>query len=372
MSQQRIQDYGSPVVAQSLKSLIDAITIPGILSGNEFVRDASNRLRINPGSCVTQQGVIIVEDETKIITIDNTSIPVDYTIYYLHEDVQISGGVAAELTKEAGLLTPEVVQGCILGYVRYPGGSIPLEQSHFIQPPLLKLGTVTPTKENAPWFVPIRNLGYLTPDSRKSGATINITDTWADDISLNGALFLNSKIVGNITPSTIGLIAGMEITGNSNIPAGTFIESINTTSQITLTNPATLTVASASFIAVPKTRMYLKLRNNGITTGVVTLTFPFKVSENPFALLQILLSTDINALVTPIFMDSNGEEITLVTVPSGGFTGQSAFLLKSVDIPRTTTQTANTIVYLHLMVALAVGKEVRIQALGLNTYNLPV
>lgn len=306
MSQQRIQDYGSPIVAQSLKSLTGAITTAGILDGNEFIRDASNRVRINPGTCVTHQGVIIVENETKILTISNTSNAADYTIYYLHTDVDISGGVAAELVIQSGLLTAEVVLGCILGYVRYPGGGIPLEQSHFIQPPPLKIGTLTPTRENANWVVPIKGQGYMV--TQTSGATINITDTWDSIIP-----------VGSTTPRPI---------------------------------------------------VYVRLRNNGISTGIVTMTFPFKVSEYPFALLQMILSTDINALVTPIFIDSVGDtgDGPLHT----GFTGQSEFLLKSVSIPRTTVQTANTIVYLQLQISLAVGKEARIQCLGLNAYNLPV
>lgn len=304
MSQQRIQDYGSPVVAASLKSLIDSITIPGILNGNKFIRDANNRMRINPGSCVTQQGVIIIEDEVKLLTINNTSNAVDYTVYYKHEDVDISGGEAAELTLATGLLTSDVISGCILGYVRYPGGGIPLEQSHFIQPPSLKIGSVTPTKENANWLVPIKSHGYMI--TYTSGATINFTDTWA-------------------TYTPIGS-------------------------------------------TVPRNIMYVKLRNNGIINGIVTLTFPFKVSELPFSLVQMILSTDINALVTPYFIDSIGDITTL----GGGFTGQSEFLLKTETIPQISFQAPNTIVYLQLMVSLAVGKEARIQALGLNTYNLPV
>ena len=303
MSQQRIQDYGSPVVAQSLKSLVDSITTPGILSGNEFVRDAASRMRINPGSCVTDQGVIIIEDEIKLLTINNTSNAVDYTVYYSHVDVDISGGEPAELTLETGLLTPDVVSGCILGYVRYPGGGIELQQSHLIQPPPLKLGVVTPTKENASWLVPIKSSSYMI--TYTSGATINITDTWTTYTPIGG---------------------------------------------------------SARDI------MYIKLKNNQIVTGTVTLTFPFKVSELPFSLLQMILSTDINALVTPYFIDSFGNITTLGT----GFTGQSEFLLKTESISQTTLQTPNTIVYLQLMVSLAVGKEARIQALGLNTYNLPV
>jgi hypothetical protein len=370
MSQKRIQDYGSPIVAQSLKSLTDSITTAGILSGNEFVRDSGSRIRINPGACVTHQGVIIVEDESKTLTITNTSSAVDYTIYYLHEDVDISGGVAAELILDSGLLTNDVIKGCILGYVRYPGGGIPLEQSHFIQPPPLKIGTVIPTRENANWVFPIRNQGYLV--TQTSGAAINLTDGGIETftpISLTGSITNGSKVIQSILPSTTNLLVGMVVTG-SGISSGSTIVSIDTSNQITLNNAASTTQTGVSFSAIsPKPYVYLKVRNNNLTTGSVTLTFPFKVYDLPYALLQMILSTDNSALVTPLFIDSVGE----VSAPlNTGFTGQSEFLLKSVSIPRTSVQTANSVVYLQLQISLAANKEARIQCLGLNTYNLPV
>ena len=126
MSQERIQDYGSPVTASSIKTLVNAITSyrSAILSGNEFIADAANRLRINPGISVTHEGIIIIETEPKLITINNTSLAVDYTVYYYHKDAEVSGGVAAVLTMDTGLLSS--VEGVILGYIRYPGGSVPL------------------------------------------------------------------------------------------------------------------------------------------------------------------------------------------------------------------------------------------------------
>jgi hypothetical protein len=369
MSQKRIQDYGSPIVAQSLKSLIDSITTAGILSGNEFIRDSRDRMRINPGACVTHQGVIIVEDEAKMLGIENTGSAVDYTIYYLHEDVDISGGVAAELVVDSKLLTSDVIKGCVLGYVRYPGGGVPLEQSHFIQPPPLKIGTVTPTKQNADWIFPIRNQGYII--TQTSGATINITDGGVETftpISITGNIVNGSNVITSI-PSTLYLLVGMVVTG-SGIPSNSTILSIDTATQVTISNNASATLTGVSLSAQsPKPYLYLKARNNQLTTGSVTLSFPFKVSELPYALLQIILSTDISALVTPLFIDSVGE----VSDPlNTGFTGQSEFLLKSVSIPRTTIQTPNTVVYLQLQITLASGKEARIQCLGLNTYNLPI
>lgn len=298
MSQKRIQDFGSPVIAKSFKLLSQAITDAGVLDGHEFIVDAADRMRINPGTCVTNQGVILLEDEVKILTIQNTSIPADYTIYYSHEDADISGGIAAILTMDSGLLTTSVVNGVILGYVRYPGGGVPLDQSNFIQPPKIKIGTIIPTRETTPWIIPVKGKGYMT--TATSGAAITLTDTW-------------------------------DMSGS-------------------------------------KPEMYLKARNITVSSGTVTLTFPFKVSDVPFALLQMVIGTDINALVTPYFIDSLG---TLASL-SSPFSGQTSLSVKSVDIPRNTEQTPNTLVYLQLEITLAASREAKIQALGLSTYNLPI
>jgi hypothetical protein len=299
MSQKRVQDFGSPVVARSFKLLTEAITDPGILDGNEFIVDAADRVRINPGKCVTHQGIVIIEDEIRLLNIQNTSIPADYTIYYFHEDADISGGISAVLTMDSGLLDSSVVNGCILGYVRYPGGGISLNQSHFIQPPTLKIGTLIPNRLNTPWLVPVKGKDYMVTST--SGSSLTLTDTW-------------------------------DISGS-------------------------------------KPEMSVKIRNNNLTNGTAVLTFPFKVGEKPFALLQMVIATDINALITPHFIDSAGTIVTLTATP---FTGQSAFLLKSVDIPRTTSQTSNTLVYLQLEISLASAREAKIQAIGLSTYNLPI
>lgn len=367
MSQKRIQDYGSPVVAMSLKALAGAVTSQGVLYGNEFIKDSTDRMRINPGACVTHQGVIIVEDEAKLLTIENSTSASDWTIYYSHEDEDISGGVVAELVKESGLLTNDVVKGCILGYVRYPGG-VQLDQTHFIQPAELKIGTLVPTKENAQWVMPIRNQGYCV--TYTSGSTINITDGGAgtfSSISITGTTIESSNIIQDIL-TTSGLLAGMTVIG-TNIVIGSVIVSVDSTNQITISNAATATASSVSLsVFATKPILYLKLANNGLSSGVTYLTFPFKVSANPFALLQMIISTDNSAVIVPVFYDSGGSMYIL----DAGFTGQSDFLLKTAEIPRTAIQTANSIVYLQLQVSLASTKEARIQAVGLNTYNLPI
>ena len=299
MTQRRIQDFGTPVVASSLKNLSKAFVVGKILEGNEFVVDGTSRVRVNPGSAITHEGVIILEDEIKFIEIPNTSVPQDYTIFYSHVDADISGGTPAILTLDSGLLTEAVVEGVILGYVRYPGGAVPLAPEHFIQPPVLKIGDVNPTDDNERWVIPIRNHGYMV--TTVSGGAIDITDTW-------------------------------------NISA-----------------------------TIPE--MYVTFRNNTGVTGGIIITFPFKVRERRFSILQMTLGTDINALVTPSFIDSAGTVFALVTSP---FSSDPDLDLKTLDLPRESVQNANGLVYVQLDASMVAAREYRLQSIGLNQFNLPV
>lgn len=299
MTQRRIQDFGSPIVASSLKKMNASYVDAARLSGFSFSVDGPDRLRVNPGTCVTNQGVIILEDEPKFLTIINTSTPTDYTVYYDHTDQDVTGGVSATLTLSTGLLIPAVVSGAILGYIRYPGGSVPLASPHFVQPPELQIGKVLPTREDANWVIPINSFGYLV--TAATGGTIDVTSVW--DVSIPA------------TPS-----------------------------------------------------MYLKLRNNSLTTGTKTLMFPFKVGGSPFALLQMIIGTDINAALTPNIIDTAGN----VQVLSATFSGSPTLSLQSVALPRTLIQTPNKLVYLQLQMQMATSREIKIQAVGLNQYNLPV
>lgn len=299
MTQRRIQDFGSPVTANSLKDINSSYSDPGVLQGFEFVAEGADRLRINPGRAVTDNGVIIIEDEAKFLEVSNTSNPADYTVYYDHNDVQVTGGTPAELVLESGLLTSDVVSGVILGYIRYPGGGVPLSGTHFILPVKLQVGKPVPTRESADWIVPVKNQGYII--TNQSGGAITITDVF-------------------------------DTSGS-------------------------------------QPEMFVKFRNNSASTGTVTLTFPFKVRNLPFAKLQAIVSTDINTTILPFFLDTDGNVFQLAVAP---LTGNPNLNLETFDVPTTSIQESNTLVYVQLQIQAAVNREVKIQALGLSEFNLPI
>jgi hypothetical protein len=173
--QKRIQDYGSPVAASSLKSMAASFSGAAILSGFDFAVESSDRIRVAPGAAVTNQGVIITESESKSITIP-LSAPADYTIYYYHVDQNVSGGVAATLTLASGILPQENVDGVVLGYVRYPGGGVSLDTSFFVQPAVRSLGSSVPSLNSGKWVVPVNNNGYVVIST--SGASLNFINAY--------------------------------------------------------------------------------------------------------------------------------------------------------------------------------------------------
>lgn len=176
MVQTRIKDFAAPAYAEDLKSLTSALTTAGVMNGFKFQVDGPSRMRIEPGIAVTHQGIILVEDENQYETIENTSNSVDYTVYYSHVDSQVSGGVKANLRVTPGLFKAEDIEGVILGYVRYPGGGIPLNSAHFIQAPTLQLANYLPSRENVDWIVPINKAGYIK--TNETGATLTVTDVF--------------------------------------------------------------------------------------------------------------------------------------------------------------------------------------------------
>lgn len=172
MVQRRIVDYGAPVIASTIKEMSASFITSAVLSGYRFSVESSNTLRVNPGVASTNEGVLIIEDESKFVEITNTSVSKDYTVYYEHTDVDITGGSAAELTKVEGLLTASDVNGVILGYVKYPGGGIPLSNSHFIQEPELAIGILRPNDFDGESIIPINQSSFLV---NGTVGTINVT-----------------------------------------------------------------------------------------------------------------------------------------------------------------------------------------------------
>lgn len=125
--QRRYVNFGSPASAANIKAMTREMFAPQVLQMDLDVA-APDQLIINPHSVVFESGLILQEDEVRALTIPTTGGALDYTVAYEHVDEDLIGGVAADLMLLGGL-QDAVANGVILGWVKYPGGSVPLDDT---------------------------------------------------------------------------------------------------------------------------------------------------------------------------------------------------------------------------------------------------
>jgi hypothetical protein len=141
MSQQVIIAIGDPVVSESLQEIFSSLSTPGILSGMQLTTTDPSTLAIEPGTALTDSGVFVIESQLITYPITLTVAPANYTVYYSYVNSNNFGGNPAVLTVQSGLI-PAVgfVNGVVLGWIQYPGGSVGLNpQSMFTSAPRFQL-----------------------------------------------------------------------------------------------------------------------------------------------------------------------------------------------------------------------------------------
>ena len=131
---------GDPVTSVSLQQIFQSLANPGVLEGNELIAVTSSILGVSPGTALTDSGVFIIESEVKQLAFTLTVSPQNYTVYYQYVTSKNFGGNPATLTMQTGLVEADgFVNGVVLGWVLYPGGSVPLNSSMFVSAPRFRL-----------------------------------------------------------------------------------------------------------------------------------------------------------------------------------------------------------------------------------------
>jgi hypothetical protein len=135
--QRVIIELGDPVVAESIQEILKDLTTPGILKGFSFSVSAPQILAISPGAAVTDDGVLIIEDETKEVAVPTQ--PGNYTVVYQYTPTNNLGGNPAILSIQPGFFDSDTFEhGVILGWIAYPGGTV-IPSSQFISGRRLRL-----------------------------------------------------------------------------------------------------------------------------------------------------------------------------------------------------------------------------------------
>jgi len=179
MTQKRNIEFGVNVVAEGLQDIVGNLAEPGLLSGAAITIATATTISIAPLAAILDTGILLVEDASQTVTIQNTSAAVDYTVFYSHSIVKTLGGEASVLQVLTGLFTAEQVSGTIVMWVQYPGGSIPLAANMISQPRRTRLGSGVEKRDEV-FIPPIANIWV---QQTKSGDLITQNDRW--DTTLN-------------------------------------------------------------------------------------------------------------------------------------------------------------------------------------------
>lgn len=128
MSQRRFVNFGADANASTVKTINSILAAPQVLRATApfFQASAPDQLVVRPHSVIFESGMLLDEDETLAFTVPTSFSAADYTLLYEHIDEDIIGGTAATIELRGGLLDA-VPNTVILGWVRYPGGSVQLD-----------------------------------------------------------------------------------------------------------------------------------------------------------------------------------------------------------------------------------------------------
>jgi hypothetical protein len=142
VAQKRFTDRGRPYDHEAWRSLYRNTLSPGVYSGYTVTPSSvsASQVDISPGAVLLPTGIVVVEDAVVTVQIDGVfppSAPTNYTIKTHHSELAMGliGGEAMTYAVEAALLAAQPSDGVILGWIRHPGGGVPLETSHITNAP---------------------------------------------------------------------------------------------------------------------------------------------------------------------------------------------------------------------------------------------
>ena len=140
MVQRRLNVFGDLIDTGDLPTMVSNLMAPGRLAGLDFSVAAADQLSITPGTCLLPDGVLILEDQIKTLLVPNSSFSTSYTVIYRLQDARVLGGSPALLSLLPGLAPQSnFTDATVLGWIQYPGGSVPLQPSQFNQPTSLQV-----------------------------------------------------------------------------------------------------------------------------------------------------------------------------------------------------------------------------------------
>lgn len=140
--QRRYVDRGRPYDHEAWRTLQASTKSVGVFSGFDLTPSTvvGSQIIAAPGALMLPSGIVVVEDEEVTIELGTGFPPAsatDYTVATQHDeaDIGLISGEAMTYYVTASLLTAQPSDGTILGWIRHPGGSVPLETTFITNAP---------------------------------------------------------------------------------------------------------------------------------------------------------------------------------------------------------------------------------------------
>jgi hypothetical protein len=190
--QTRFYNYGQTYNSAQHNDARFAVTAPGPYQGFGLSADAANNIVIAAGYGALHDGYVWKEDGDNLVDFSAYILPgaADYTICAVHVDRQILGGATVTYEVRAGIAFT-ILDGVVLGWVRYPGGAIPLATAHLQKAPNLLLSSYGPdivTSVAETRYAPINNANGCFTQS----VGVNTTLT---PLAFDGSFVLSQDLV---------------------------------------------------------------------------------------------------------------------------------------------------------------------------------
>jgi len=162
--QRRYVDRGRPYDHEAWRTLLEVTNPVGVYSGFDLSPSTvvGSQIIAASGGLMLPSGIVVVETEEVTVDLGSGFPPAatNYTVCTLHEEANVGliSGEAMTYYVTAALLTSQPTNGVILGWIRHPGGSIPLAASHITDAPKNRdlaqdMAARTPFRQTPPHFV---------------------------------------------------------------------------------------------------------------------------------------------------------------------------------------------------------------------------
>ena len=421
MGQRRLNIFGALIDTADMPDLASNIMSPGRLEGNNFLVAASDLVQITEGSCLLPDGVLVVESEVKSIVVPNSSLATDYTILYQLEDTGTLGGSPAILRLLGGIKRQENIDdGTILGWIRYPGGNVPLSTSFFIQPTHLKItknpadfyyksmcplpeaikepvGSISPIRLTLPNMTITSStpLSFGGVETRVTAATIMPSTLISEDntnyLTIEVKKGIDVLLSFTTRPAVLGGNGDLEVkptplVKSSATPdkfvvgADEFVTvKIRRTGIVTATageivlnveSPATSGQWEESVVFV-SSEACTRLVNTSTVPAIYTMQLPFTIPERQPSKLISRLLVDFNCLVT---FTLNVKGVSLNLSPNNGLVSNTGDIItREFYIPTddSVVWEAGTTAYIEATIDAQAGRGVSIAYVGLTLEPTP-